>query len=48
LNDRISEIEAQETTLDQLQSKLDELTNYLIRVRGSRRADEVATVAAVS
>ena len=48
LNDRISEIEAQETTLDELQSKLDELTNYLIRVRGSRRADEVATVAAVS
>ncbi len=48
LNDRIGEIEAQETTLNELQSKLDELTNYLIRVREVRRSEAVATAAAGS
>ena len=33
LNDRIKEIESQEATLTELESKLGELTNYLIRVR---------------
>ena len=39
LNDRIGEIETQEATLSELESKLAELTNYLIRVREVRRAD---------
>jgi hypothetical protein len=38
LNDRIAEIEGQESTLNELESKLDELTDYLIRVREVRRA----------
>ena len=37
LNDRIREIESQEATLTELESKLAELTNYLIRVREVRR-----------
>ena len=41
LNDRIGEIETQEATLNELESKLAELTNYLIRVREVRRADPV-------
>ena len=36
LNDRIQEIDSQEATLSELESKLSELTNYLIRVRGTR------------
>ena len=48
LNDRIGEIEAQETMLNELQSKLDELTNYLIRVREVRRTDADASIAAGS
>ncbi len=48
LNDRIGEIEAQETMLNELQSKLDELTNYLIRVREVRRTDAHASIAAGS
>ena len=43
LNDRIGEIESQEATLTELESKLSELTNYLIRVRETRRADSVAS-----
>ena len=42
LNDRIREIESQESTLTELESKLGELTNYLIRVREVRRAVPVA------
>lgn len=43
LNDRISEIETQDTSLNELESKLDELTDYLIRVREVRRAEPVPT-----
>ncbi len=43
LNDRIGEIESQEATLTELESKLGELTNYLIRVRETRRAEPVAS-----
>ncbi len=39
LNDRIQEIDAQEATLAELESKLAELTNYLIRVRTARAPD---------
>ena len=46
LNDRIGEIETQGATLDELESKLGELTNYLIRVREVRRTDSVASAAA--
>ena len=42
LNDRIREIESQEATLTELETKLAELTNYLIRVREVRRAQPVA------
>ncbi len=42
LNDRIGEIESQEATLTELESKLGELTNYLIRAREVRRAEPVA------
>ena len=42
LNDRIGEIESQEATLTELESKLSELTNYLIRAREVRRAEPVA------
>ena len=35
LNDRIQEIDSQEATLAELESKLSELTNYLIRVRSA-------------
>jgi hypothetical protein len=43
LNDRIGEIESQEATLTELESKLGELTNYLIRVRETRRPEPVAS-----
>ena len=43
LNDRIGEIESQDATLSELEAKLDELTNYLIRVREVRRPDFAAT-----
>ncbi|MEO6626115.1 MAG: dynamin family protein [Burkholderiaceae bacterium] len=46
LNDRIKEIGSQEATLDELESKLAELTNYLVRVREVRRAP--AAVAATA
>ena len=42
LNDRIQEIDSQEATLTELESKLSELTNYLIRVREAPRAAPVA------
>ena len=43
LNDRIQEIDGQEAALTELESKLVELTNYLIRVREVRHADEAAS-----
>ena len=43
LNDRIGEIKSQEATLTELESKLGELTNYLIRVRETRPAAPVAS-----
>ncbi len=43
LNDRIQEIDGQEAALTELESKLVELTNYLIRVREARHADEAAS-----
>ncbi len=46
LNDRIQEISSQEATLDELESKLAELTNYLVRVREARRAASAAAAAA--
>ena len=39
LNDRIQEIDSQESTLAELESKLGDLTNYLIRVRTARTVD---------
>ncbi len=42
LNDRIREIESQELTLTELESKLGELTSYLIRVREVRRTSAPA------
>jgi len=39
LANRIGEIEAQETAIKELETKLGELTDYLIRVRESHRAD---------
>ena len=48
LNDRIHEIEVQEGTLTELESKLGELTNYLIRVRELRRTGPVKPAAAES
>ena len=42
LNDRIGEIESQEATLTELESKLSELTNYLILAREVRRTEPVA------
>ena len=39
LNDRIHEIDSQEATLAELESKLGELTTYLIRVRTARAVD---------
>ena len=39
LNDRIQEIDSQESTLAELESKLGDLTNYLIRVRTARAVD---------
>ena len=44
LGDRIHEIESQETAITELESKLGELTNYLVRVRKSQYA-EPATAA---
>ena len=41
LNDRIHEIDSQEATLAELESKLGELTTYLIRVRTARAGDPV-------
>jgi len=38
LAERIHEIEVQESAIDELEAKLGELTNYLIRVRESHRA----------
>ena len=46
LNDRIAEIDSQEASLAELEAKLAELTNYLIRVREARRADEIAAAGA--
>jgi hypothetical protein len=46
LNDRISEIDSQEAALTELEAKLAELTNYLVRVRDARRADEAASTSA--
>ena len=43
LHDRIKEIDGQEAALTELESKLAELTNYLIRVREARHADEAAS-----
>lgn len=43
LDDRIAEIEGQEYTLNELEAKLAELTDYLIRVRGARQPVAVAT-----
>ena len=48
LNDRIREIESQEATLTELEAKLSELTNYLIRVREVRRVEHVAPVVSAS
>ena len=45
LNDRIAEIEGQEATLTELESKLDELTEYLMRVRQAPREEAAAAVA---
>jgi hypothetical protein len=42
LNDRIAEIEGQEHTLNELEAKLEELTDYLIRVRQVRQPVAVA------
>ena len=42
LNDRIAEIEGQEYTLNELEAKLQELTDYLIRVRQVRQPVAVA------
>lgn len=39
LADRIREIQGQETAIKELEAKLGELTNYLVRVRESHRAD---------
>ncbi len=44
LNDRIKEIDGQEAALTELESKLAELTDYLIRVREARHAGEAASV----
>ncbi len=38
LADRIGEIQAQEVAMTELESKLGELTNYLIKVRGAQQA----------
>jgi hypothetical protein len=43
LDDRIREIETQDGTLTELESKLAELTNYLVRVRQERRPDAPVT-----
>ena len=48
LNDRIAEIESQEAMLSELEGKLGELTNYLIRVREVRRTSSAAPLAAAS
>ncbi len=48
LNDRIREIESQEATLTELESKLNELTNYLIKVRDVRRVDHAASAVSAS
>ena len=42
LGDRIHEIESQETAITELESKLGELTNYLVRVRKSQYAEPAA------
>ena len=48
LNDRIAEIQSQEATLSELEGKLGELTNYLIRVREVRRTSPAAPLAVAS
>ena len=48
LNDRITEIEGQEATLNELESKLEELTAYLMRVRDVRKSEGVAAAVAAS
>ena len=45
LGDRIREIESQETAIAELESKLGELTNYLVRVRQSHYAEPAAAAA---
>ncbi len=47
LADRIHEIESQETAINELEAKLGELTNYLIRVRESQRKSPAAPASAV-
>ena len=42
LGDRIREIESQESAIAELESKLAELTNYLVRVRESHEAEQFA------
>jgi len=42
LGDRIHEIESQEVAITELESKLGELTNYLVRVRKSQYAEPAA------
>jgi hypothetical protein len=39
LADRIGEIQAQEVAMTELETKLGELTNYLIKVRGAQQAE---------
>lgn len=42
LSDRIREIETQEATINELEAKLGELTNYLVRVRGTQQGKAAA------
>jgi hypothetical protein len=46
LADRIGEIEAQEHAMTELETKLGELTNYLIKVRATRPAEPRSVAAA--
>jgi len=48
LNDRIKEINSQEATLNELESKMGEFTTYLVRVRDARRAATESVVGAHS
>lgn len=46
LADRIAEIEAQEAAITELEAKLGELTNYLIKARGAQQGDPRAAASA--